>query len=279
VIVIENNSTEPETFAYYETLKDRYDRVQVITWEGGGVFNYSAINNDGFSKSHGKYILLLNNDVEVITPDLIERLLGYCMRPEVGIVGARLLFDDNTVQHAGVLVGAGGLADHVFKGDADDDPGYMNRSLCSQDLSAVTAACLMVKRSVYEEVNGLDETFQVAFNDVDFCLKVRQAGYLVVYNAQAKLHHYESKSRGIENTPEKFVRFGNEMYHMNDKWDILRTFSDPYYNPNLSYLNYYKIDHTKKEERIKKLGSSYKHRLSRRRMLALEKLRILRRKL
>jgi GT2 family glycosyltransferase len=264
VIVIENNSTESETFAYYKALSDRYPQVKVITWESGGVFNYSAINNYGFAESHGDYILLLNNDVEVITPNLIESLLGYCMRPEVGIVGARLLFDDDTVQHAGVLVGAGGLADHVFKGDKDDAPGYMNRSLCTQDLSAVTAACLMVKRSVYEEVGGLDETFQVAFNDVDFCLKVRKAGYLVVYDAQAKLHHYESKSRGIENTPEKFVRFGNEMYHMNDKWGILKTFSDPYYNPNLSYLEYYKINHTKKEQRLKKLPPAYRSRILRR---------------
>ena len=250
-IIIENNSVLPETFAYYEKIEKEHDNVKVVYWEAG--FNYSAINNFGFKFAKGDYIMLLNNDVELITPDIFQSMLGFCMRPEVGIVGAKLLYNDHTVQHAGVLVGAGGLADHVFKGIHEDDPGYMGRAISSQDVSAVTAACLLVKRSVYEEVGGLEDEFQVAFNDVDFCLKVRKAGYLIVYDADVKLFHYESKSRGMEDTTERFIRFGNEMMLLNSKWDILSTFVDPYYNPNLSYLEYYKINHTIKEVRKQQL--------------------------
>lgn len=250
-IIIENNSVLPETFAYYEKIEKEHDNVKVVYWEAG--FNYSSINNFGFKFAKGDYIMLLNNDVELITPDIFQSMLGFCMRPEVGIVGAKLLYNDHTVQHAGVLVGAGGLADHVFKGIHEDDPGYMGRAISSQDVSAVTAACLLVKRSVYEEVGGLEEEFQVAFNDVDFCLKVRKAGYLIVYDADVKLFHYESKSRGMEDTTERFIRFGNEMMLLNSKWGILSTFVDPYYNPNLSYLEYYKINHTIKEARKQQL--------------------------
>lgn len=250
-IIIENNSVLPETFAYYEKIEKEHDNVKVVYWEAG--FNYSAINNFGFKFAKGDYIMLLNNDVELITPDIFQSMLGFCMRPEVGIVGAKLLYNDHTVQHAGVLVGAGGLADHVFKGIHEDNPGYMGRAISSQDVSAVTAACLLVKRSVYEEVGGLEEEFQVAFNDVDFCLKVRKAGYLIVYDADVKLFHYESKSRGMEDTTDRFIRFGNEMMLLNSKWDILSTFVDPYYNPNLSYLEYYKINHTIKEARKQQL--------------------------
>ena len=250
-IIIENNSVLPETFAYYEKIEKEHDNVKVVYWEAG--FNYSAINNFGFKFAKGDYIMLLNNDVELITSDIFQSMLGFCMRPEVGIVGAKLLYNDHTVQHAGVLVGAGGLADHVFKGIHEDDPGYMGRAISSQDVSAVTAACLLVKRSVYEEVGGLEDEFQVAFNDVDFCLKVRKAGYLIVYDADVKLFHYESKSRGMEDTTDRFIRFGNEMMLLNSKWDILSTFVDPYYNPNLSYLEYYKINHTIKEARKQQL--------------------------
>ena len=250
-IIIENNSVLPETFAYYEKIEKEHDNVKVVYWEAG--FNYSAINNFGFKFAKGDYIMLLNNDVELITPDIFQSMLGFCMRPEVGIVGAKLLYNDHTVQHAGVLVGAGGLSDHVFKVIHEDDPGYMGRAISSQDVSAVTAACLLVKRSVYEEVGGLEDEFQVAFNDVDFCLKVRKAGYLIVYDADVKLFHYESKSRGMEDTTERFIRFGNEMMLLNSKWDILSTFVDPYYNPNLSYLEYYKINHTIKEARKQQL--------------------------
>ncbi len=251
VIVIENNSKDPETFHYYKNLEASSPNIRVVYWPGE--FNYSAINNFGRGYASGEYLLLLNNDIEVVTPDLLEHMLGYCMRPDVGIVGAKLLYDDHTVQHAGVLVGAGGLADHVFKGIHEDAPGYMGRAVCTQDLSAVTAACLMIRASVYDEVGGLDEDFKVAFNDVDLCLKVRAAGYLVVYDADVRLYHYESKSRGSEDTPERFVRFGSEMALLNGKWDILGSFKDPYYNPNLSYIHYYRLSYTAMERRQKQL--------------------------
>ncbi len=251
IIVIENNSTEPETFAYYKKLESLDERIRVVFWDRE--FNYSAINNYGASFARGEYLLLLNNDVELITPDMLERMLGYCMREDVGMVGAKLLYNDHTVQHAGVVVGVGGLADHAFKGIHEEDPGYMGRASVTQDVSAVTAACLMIPKAVYEKVGGLDETFQVAFNDVDLCLKVRQAGYLIVYDAEVKLYHYESKSRGAEDTAERFSRFSREMQQLNNRWNILNSRSDPYYNPNLSYTKCYRLDTALAEERMKKI--------------------------
>ncbi len=246
VIVIENNSTEEETFRYYKEAEEKYPRLRVIFWKDR--FNYSAINNFGAREAKGEYLLLLNNDTEVISENLFESMLSYCVRPDTAAVGAKLLYDDDTIQHAGVLLGAGGLACHMFRGLPDDAPGYMCRAITTQDVSAVTAACLMVRTSVYFEVGGLDESFEVAFNDVDFCLKIREKGYLIVYDAEAKLHHYESKSRGEENTPEKFVRFSRESRNLNDKWGINRydlsdTYTDPYYNPNLSYMDYFNPDY------------------------------------
>ena len=240
ILVIENNSTDPETFRYYEEIEKEFPVVRTLYYKGG--FNYSAINNFGAREAKGEFLLLLNNDTELITPDLFESMIGFLQRRDVGMVGAKLLYADDTIQHAGVLTGAGGLADHMFKGKSDSAPEYMCRAIMSYDVSAVTAACLMVKKKVYDEVGGLDETLAVAFNDVDFCLKVRKAGYLIVYDAQAKMHHYESKSRGMENTPEKFVRFGQESAYINGKWRILIDFTDPYYNPNMSYISYFKPD-------------------------------------
>ncbi|MGI6096128.1 MAG: glycosyltransferase family 2 protein [Lachnospiraceae bacterium] len=232
VIIVENNSTEEATFAYYRHLEDTCKKVKVLYWKDA--FNYSAINNFGVEHAGGEYILLLNNDTEIINNNCIEELLGYCMRPDVGIVGARLYFEDDTVQHAGVVIGIGGAAGHLFIGSKRGDNGYFSRLICACDYSAVTAACLMVKKSVFQEVNGLDPEFQVAFNDVDFCLKVREKGYLVVYNPYAELYHYESKSRGQEDTPEKVARFNKEMYLLLEKWETLMKNGDPYYNPNLS---------------------------------------------
>ncbi|MBQ6551885.1 MAG: glycosyltransferase family 2 protein [Lachnospiraceae bacterium] len=256
IIVIENNSTEEETFRYYERLKTEMPEVRVIYWDKG--FNFSAINNYGFRESHGEYILLLNNDTEFITEDAFERMLGHMERPEIGAVGVRLLYDDRTVQHAGVLVGGGGLADHPFKGKPDRYAGYMCRSVTTQDVSCATAACLLVRRSVYEEVGGLDEELEVAFNDVDFCLKIRKAGYLIVYDADVRLFHYESKSRGSENTPEKFLRFGRESALLSTRWGILVSYEDPYYNPNLSYLHYYELDREGMDRRLWEVSGPYK---------------------
>lgn len=255
IIIIENNSTEEETFRYYERIEKEFEKVRTIYYKGG--FNYSAINNFGVREAKGDVLLLLNNDTELITSDLFESMLGYLEQEEVGMVGAKLLYADDTIQHAGVLMGAGGLADHMFKGKADSVPEYMCRAIMSYDVSAVTGACLMIRKKVYEEVGGLDESLAVAFNDVDFCLKVREAGYLIVYDAQAKMHHYESKSRGMENTPEKFVRFGKEASYINGKWKILIDFADPYYNPNMSYISYFKPDEMAMLEREKYLRERF----------------------
>lgn len=235
IIIIENNSEKEETFAYYETLKERYSQIKVVTYEGG--FNYSAINNFGAAYAEGDYLLLLNNDTEVITPDWLEQMLGYCQREDVGIVGAKLLYPDGTVQHAGVVTGVGGFAGHILTGYASNYVGYMGRLLASQDVSAVTGACLMVKRGVYDQLGGLDEeNFAVALNDVDFCLRARELGYLVVLAADVKLYHYESKSRGFETTPEKQARFRREIANFQKRHREALKKGDPYYNPNLTLV-------------------------------------------
>ena len=231
-VIVENNSTDPETFEYYKKLEAENKKVHVVYWDG--VFNYSAINNYGASFAKGEYFLLLNNDTEIINPNCLEELLGYCMRSDVGAVGARLYYEDDTIQHAGVVIGFGGIAGHCFVLQPRGTTGYCHRIICAQDYSAVTAACMMVKRSAFEKVGGLSEELQVAFNDIDFCMKLRQAGYLIVYNPYAELYHYESKSRGLEDTPEKVARFNREISVFEKRWpDILRN-GDPYYNPNLT---------------------------------------------
>ncbi len=231
-IIIENNSEKQETFEYYKKLEKENEKVRVVYYQGG--FNFSAINNFGASFAKGDYLLLLNNDTEVINPRCLEELLGYCMRKDVGIVGARLYYEDDTIQHAGVVIGFGGIAGHCFVQQPRESTGYCHRIISAQDYSAVTAACMMVRRSVFEEVHGLTEELAVAFNDIDFCLKVRKAGYLVVYNPYAELYHYESKSRGLEDTPEKLERFHREIALLEKRWPEIMKNGDPYYNPNLT---------------------------------------------
>lgn len=231
-IIVENNSTEPETFQYYKELEASNPKAKVVYWDGE--FNFSAINNYGAAFAKGEYFLLLNNDTEIINPDCLEELLGYCMRKDVGAVGARLYYEDDTIQHAGVVIGFGGIAGHCFVLQPRGTTGYCHRIICAQDYSAVTAACMMVKRAAYEQVGGLSEELKVAFNDIDFCMKLRKEGYLIVYNPYAELYHYESKSRGLEDTPEKVARFNREIAIFEKRWpDILRD-GDPYYNPNLT---------------------------------------------
>ena len=230
-IVVENNSVEEETFAYYKELEKK-ENVTVLYYSGG--FNFSKINNFGVKAARGEYILLLNNDTEIINPECIDEMLGYCMRKDVGIVGARLYYKDDTIQHAGVVLGFGGIAGHTFIEASRYDSGYMNRIICAQNYSAVTAACMMVKKSVFEQVGGLTEELAVAFNDIDFCMKVRKAGYLVVYNPAVELYHYESKSRGLEDSPEKVARFNSEVEVFANYWKNELKQGDPYYNPNLS---------------------------------------------
>lgn len=231
-IIVENNSTQKETFEYYQKLEKENPKAHVLYWDGP--FNYSAINNFGAKEAKGEYLLLLNNDTEIINPNCLEELLGYCMRDDVGIVGARLYYEDDTIQHAGVVLGFGGIAGHCFVQQPRTSTGYCHRIICAQDYSAVTAACMMVKKEIFDAVGGLSEDLQVAFNDIDFCIKVRDYGKLVVYNPYAELYHYESKSRGLEDTPEKIARFNKEIATLEQHWpDIFRK-PDPYYNPNLT---------------------------------------------
>ncbi|NCC44791.1 MAG: glycosyltransferase, partial [Clostridia bacterium] len=182
-IIVENNSENKETFSYYQQLEAVNPQVHVVYWKG--IFNYSAINNFGAQYARGEYLLLLNNDTEIINEDCLEELLGYCTREDVGAVGARLYFEDDTIQHAGVVIGFGGIAGHCFVQQKRGFTGYSHRIICAQDYSAVTAACMMVKKTAFEEVGGLSEEFEVAFNDIDFCLKLGAAGYHVVYNPYA----------------------------------------------------------------------------------------------
>ena len=231
-IIVENNSTDSATFEYYKKLEAENPKVRMVYWDG--VFNYSAINNYGASFAKGEYLLLLNNDTEIINPDCLEELLGYCMRKDVGAVGARLYYEDDTIQHAGVVIGFGGIAGHCFVQQKRGTTGYCHRIICAQDYSAVTAACMMVKRSAFDAVGGLSEELAVAFNDIDFCMKLRKAGYLIVYNPYAELYHYESKSRGLEDTPEKVARFNKEIATFEKKWPEILKKGDPYYNPNLT---------------------------------------------
>ena len=230
IIIVENNSENEETFSYYEKIQS--ETVKVLFWEND--FNYSAINNFAVRHAKGEYLLFLNNDVEVITPNWLEEMLANCQRKDVGIVGAKLYYPDDKVQHAGVIIGLGGIAGHAFWNLQRDCTGYMHKASIQQNLSAVTAACMMVKRSVFDEIKGFDENLAVAFNDVDFCLRVREKGHLIVYNPQVELYHYESKTRGSEDTKEKIERFQGEIAYMEKRWADILEEGDPMYNPNLT---------------------------------------------
>lgn len=231
IIIIENNSTEQTIFEYYEKLKND-SQITIVKWEGK--FNFSAINNYGARYAKGEYFLLLNNDVEVITPNWLEEMLMFAQRKDVGAVGCMLYYPDDTIQHAGVIMGIGGVAGHSHKYFKRNSYGYMSRLTIAQNLSCVTVACMMIPRHVYDETGGLDESFQVAFNDVDLCMRVRKAGYLIVFTPYAELYHYESKSRGLEDTPEKQKRFQGEVLHFQERWKKELEAGDPYYNPNFT---------------------------------------------
>lgn len=231
IIILENNSVTEEIFAYYEELKKK-PHIRVAVWEGD--FNYAAINNYGASLAKGRYLLFLNNDIEVISPDWMEEMLGNCQRPEVGAVGAKLYYPDGTIQHAGCIIGIGGIAGHMFVGMSGERTGYLHKASIQQDLSAVTAACMMMEAEVFHQAGGFTEKLAVAFNDIDLCLKVRRLGPLVVYDPYVEMYHYESKSRGAEDDKGKVRRFQREIEYMRSHWlDILKQ-GDPYYNKNLS---------------------------------------------
>ncbi len=230
ILVMDNQSSDAAALAYLASLASD-PRIRVIQYDAP--FNYSAINNHAVTLARGEIIGLINNDIEVISPEWLSELVSHALRPEIGAVGAKLLYADGSIQHAGVILGQGGIANHAHKFKQCDDWGYFGRANLTQTLSAVTAACLLVRKVVFEQVGGLDESLAVAFNDVDFCLKVREAGFRNIYTPYAVLYHHESISRGQENSPEKQARFDGEVAFMKRKWGNALT-QDPYYNPNLS---------------------------------------------
>lgn len=232
IVILDNQSEQRETLEYFSFLEARYESVQVLRYPHA--FNYSAINNFGVRQTGGELVALVNNDVEVIAPDWLTEMVRHAVRDSVGCVGAKLYYPDDSVQHAGVILGIRGVAGHSHKHFPRSSPGYFARAICPQNVSAVTGACLLVKRSIYEAVGGLNEVdLKVAFNDIDFCLRVREAGYDNVWTPYAELYHHESISRGYEDTDEKLKRFNSEVRYMKERWGSVLQ-SDPYYNPNLT---------------------------------------------
>lgn len=241
IIVVENNSINPETFEYYQRLLQYDLRVRVVQWpQKDGIFNYSALINFGASQAHGDYLVLLNNDTEVITPDWIEEMVGYLQRPEVGVVGAKLYFRDHLTQHAGMEVGPFDAVVHVNQDFSSKREGYLAKAVRPGNFSSVTGACQMVSRSLFDELGGYDEALAVGFNDVDFCLRVQQAGYLVTFTPYAELYHYEFVSRGREVAdPVKQARWEKERDFFMARWPEPFEHGDPYGNPNLKRNNAY----------------------------------------
>ena len=234
IVIIDNESVDPATLEYFRRIATENERVRVLPYHHP--FNFSAINNYGVRHARGEVIGLVNNDIEVISPEWLSEMVSHALRPEIGCVGAKLYYDDDTIQHAGVILGIGGVAGHSHKYFSRADDGYFSRLKIVQNVSAVTGACLVVRKSVYEEVGGLEENgLGVAFNDVDFCLKVREAGYRNLWTPYAELYHHESKSRGIEDSPAKVERFHKEVEFIQAKWGET-LLNDPYYSRNLTLV-------------------------------------------
>lgn len=234
VIVAENNSTEQETFDYYEQAKEKFANLKVVTYQGD--FNFSAINNTARKAATGEYLLLLNNDIALLTDGFLAEMLSYAQRPDVGAVGAKLFYPDDTIQHGGVLLGINGSAGHSHKSHPRTSSGDLYRLVTAQNYLAVTGACLLVKAALYDACGGLDETnFAVAYNDIDFCLKLYEMGYLNVFTPEAQAYHYESKSRGQDTgtaaSAANQARFAKELAAFQTKWNkYLPEGADPYYN-------------------------------------------------
>lgn len=230
IIICENNSETEEIFETYKKLEEN-PKIKIVTWENS--FNYSSINNYAASFANGDQLLFLNNDTEIITANWIEEMLMFAQRQDVGAVGAKLYYPDNTIQHAGVVLGMGGVAGHLGLNAHRNDVGYAGNLKLSRDVTAVTAACLMIRKNVFDEIGGFDPGFAVAFNDVDLCLKIRSLGYLIVWTPYVELYHYESKTRGSDTEPDKINRFHNEVYLFQDRWSKELRNGDPAYNVNL----------------------------------------------
>ena len=230
IIVVDNGSEQPETLEYFEQITS--DSIRLLPYDAP--FNYSAINNFAVQQARGSILGFVNNDIEVISRNWLTEMVAHALREDIGCVGAKLYYGDGSIQHGGVILGIGGVAGHSHKRSPRNDTGYHGRLHLVQNLSAVTAACMLVRRSIFNEAGGFNETdLAVAFNDVDFCLKVRALGYRNVWTPYAELYHHESASRGKEDTPEKIKRFAAEIQFMKDSWPEALS-RDPYYSPNLT---------------------------------------------
>ena len=239
VLLVNNNSEKEETFKLFEEYKNKYKNFKVI--DANYEFNYAKINNEAARESKGEYLCLLNNDTEVISPDWLTKLVSYAMQEHVGCVGPKLYYPDTTIQHGGVIIGLGGVASHAYIGSPRVDKGDYGRLCVPYDYAGVTAACLVVKKDKFFEVNGLEEDLKVAYNDIDFDLKLLEKGYYNVFIPMVELYHYESKSRGYDTTSEKYKRFKIEADYMYKKWDKYIK-ADPYYNQNYSKNAWFKLD-------------------------------------
>lgn len=231
ILVVENGSEEAEILTYYEEIKG-HPRIRLLYWDQG--FNYSAINNFAAQQATGEYLLLLNNDTEVITPSWIEEMLMFAQRPDVGAVGAKLYYPDDTLQHGGLVLGVLGVAGHSQLGAPRSALGYMGNLVYARNVGGVTGACMMLRKEVYFAVGGLNEKFSVAFNDVDLCMRLYKEGYRIVFTPFAELYHYESKSRGADTAPERQQRFQSEVHRFKHLWAPELAAGDPYFNKNLS---------------------------------------------
>jgi len=232
IIIVENHSKEEKTFEYYNYIKNRYENIILLEWKDA--FNYSAVNNFAAKYAKGDILLFLNNDTEVINENWLEEMIQYVQRKDVGAVGAKLYYPDDTIQHAGIIIGLFGVSGHSHKYFPKYSFGYFGRLVIVQNLSAVTGACLMMRKDVFSEVEGFDERYPLAASDVDICLKAREKGYLVVWTPYAELYHFESKSRGCVDTPEKLESYRKEIELFKKKWGYIFNSGDPYYNPNLT---------------------------------------------
>lgn len=235
ILIVDNDSIEPKTLEYFHDVENKFDQIRILSFKGE--FNYSAINNWAVTQARGEIVGLVNNDIEVISPEWLTEMVSHAIRPEIGVVGAKLLYPDYKIQHAGVVIGIGGVAGHSHKYFSDNSHGYFSRLKVVQNYSAVTAACFLVRKEVFAEAGGLDQlNLKIAFNDIDFCLKVTKAGYRNLWTPYAKLFHHESISRGSEDTPEKQARFNQEVDFMKTKWGNLLQ-CDPFYSPNLTLVH------------------------------------------
>jgi GT2 family glycosyltransferase len=235
IIIVENNSADTATVNFYKELK-RYSNIHIVNWEGKE-FNFSEICNMGFRYAKGKQLIFLNNDIEIITPNWIEEMLMYCQRDDVGAAGAKLYFSNRSIQHAGVVLGIEGTAGHILYGAPFGSAGYMGKLQIVQNMSAITGACMMVKRKVFEDVGLFPPEFHNSYNDVDLCIRIRKAGYLIVWTPYAEAYHFESKSRGYNTTHEKKQKLASEIAMFKAKWKNELVAGDPYYNCNFSLDN------------------------------------------